>query len=36
MPNRATVLMMTYVLRNLPTAKHHAWVCSSSSRGTVP
>ena len=33
MPNRATVFMMTHVLRNLPTAKQHAWVCSSGSRG---
>ena len=29
----ATVLMMTHVLRNLPTAQHNAWVCSSGSRG---
>ena len=33
MSNRATVFMMTYVLHNLPTAKHHAWVCSSGSTG---
>ena len=33
MPNRATVLMMTHVLGNLPIAKHHAWVGSSGSKG---
>ena len=33
MSNRATVFMMTYVLHNLPTAKYHAWVCSSGSTG---
>ena len=25
--------MLTHVLRNLPPAIHHAWVCSSGSRG---
>ena len=33
MSNCATVLMMTHVLGNLPTAKHDAWVCSSGSKG---
>ena len=28
-----TVLMLTHVLRNLPTAQHNAWVCSSGSKG---
>ena len=28
-----TVLMMTHALRNLPTAQHNAWVCSSGSKG---
>ena len=28
-----TVLMITYVLRNLPTAKHQAWVCSAGPKG---
>ena len=31
--NPATVLMMTHVLRSLPTAQHNAWVCSSGSAG---
>ena len=29
----ANILMMTSVLRPLPTAKHHAWVCSAGSKG---
>ena len=29
----ANVLMMTHVLRNLPTAQQNAWVCSSGSKG---
>ena len=28
-----TVLMMTHVLRNLPSAQHNAWVCSAGSKG---
>ena len=28
-----TVLMLTHVLHNLPTARHNAWLCSSGSKG---
>ena len=29
----ANTLMVTDVLRNLPTSQHNAWVCSSGSKG---
>ena len=33
MTKSQTVLMLAAVLRPLPTAKHHAWVCSAGSKG---